>query len=296
MLKASIFIVLGIVAGAGLATLLDREPLPALDAGNTTIVADAGAGDALVARIAALETALIEETERRAALEAGFSRLAEQLGGLATTATDTPVGEIPNEGIVINAAVEGVRGPMGTRFAAMREQRSPEYLLTQLVEAGFSADQAQSLVDRQSQMRLDMMNASYEARRQGERIDSRAVQREADAELRGELGDDAYTRYLEAMGQPTSVSIFEVIDSSAGQTAGLQSGDEIVGYNGERVFSLRDLQALTIAGEPGETVPVDVLRDGQSMQLYISRGPLGITGGGRGRNFGFVEALPVSPP
>ncbi len=293
MLKAALFIVFGVVAGAGLATLLDREPMPDFGAGATAINANLGPDGDLRRRLAALEAALAEETSRREGLEAGLAQLEEQLGGLASqeTAGATSITNL-NEDIVINSAVEGVTGPRGTRFAAIREMRSPENRLNRLIEAGFSPEQAQSLIDREAQMRMDMMNASYEARRQGESFNPMDVQRESQADLRAELGTDAYERYLEATGQPTSVNVFEVIDNSAGQAAGLQPGDEIVGYNGARVYSLRDLQALTIDGEPGESVAVDIVRDGQPMQIYMPRGPLGITGGGRGRGTATAVYVP----
>lgn len=293
MLKAALFIVLGVVAGAGLATLLDREPMPDVGLGATVLDTDAGGDRDLNRRLAALEAALVAETAHRESLEANLSRLEEQLAGFASQETEdaTAVAEL-NEGIVINPAIEGIMGPRGARFAAMREMRSPENRQSRLIEAGFSPEQAQSLIEREAQIRMDMMNASYEARRQGERFNPFEIQLEAQAELRTELGTDAYERYLEATGQPTSVNVFEVIDNSAGQTAGLQPGDEIVGYNGERVFNLRDLEAQTIAGEPGETVPVDILRDGQPMQIYMPRGPLGITGGGRGRGTASAVFIP----
>ena len=63
-----------------------------------------------------------------------------------------------------------------------------------------------------------------------------------------------------------------------------QPGDEIVAYDGKRVFDVGELNALTLEGTPGESVVVDVRRDGQNVQLVMPRGPLGITGGGfRGR-------------
>lgn len=284
MLKPSLFIVLGVVVGAGLVTLLDREPMPDLGAGGVALVTDTNREGDLTQRLAALEAALAEEAGRRASLEANLSRLEEQLDGLASTqrTDETTIAEL-NEGVLINTAVEDMIGPRGTRFAAMREQRSPEYRQNRLIEAGFAPDQAQWIIERESQMRMDMVNAQYEARRTGEPVNPATGYRETLAGLRADLGDDGYTRYLEATGQQTSISVFEVLESSPGQAAGLQPGDEIVGYDGERVFSQLDLQALTVAGEPGETVAVDILRDGQPMQIYMPRGPVGITGGGRGR-------------
>jgi hypothetical protein len=53
-------------------------------------------------------------------------------------------------------------------------------------------------------------------------------------------------------------------------------GDEIRTYAGQRVFNQRDLNALMLAGTPGEVVATTVVRDGQTLQLYVTRGPLGL--------------------
>ena len=71
----------------------------------------------------------------------------------------------------------------------------------------------------------------------------------------------------------------------AAQAAGLQTGDEVIAYAGERVFNISDLNQLILEGAPGQTVVVDVLRDGQQIQVYVPRGPIGITGG-RGGGMG----------
>jgi hypothetical protein len=49
------------------------------------------------------------------------------------------------------------------------------------------------------------------------------------------------------------------------------------------VFDLRDLNRLTFEGEPAQPVIVEVLRDGQRIQLVLPRGPIGITAGRFGR-------------
>ena len=64
-----------------------------------------------------------------------------------------------------------------------------------------------------------------------------------------------------------------------GRPAGLQPGDEIVSYDGKRVFDMRELNAFTLEGRAGESVVVDVRRDGRTVQLVMPRGPIGITGG-----------------
>ncbi len=299
MRPAILFVAIGLIAGIAVASWVGRNPLPGIDAdvgrGGVAAVTTTSSDRAIVERLAALERRLADETERRVALESSLAALTERLGpdGVA------PLADNDAAPLDLNEIDRPNRAQSFAAFRAqMREQASPDYRRDQLIAAGFAPDQAQGLIDRESQIRLEIMNASYEARRQGETFNPLGVQQALQMELRAELGDDGYARYLEATSQPTSVGVAEVLENSAGQLAGLQAGDEIVGYNGERVFNLLDLQALTFAGEPGETVAVDVMRDGQPMQLYISRGPLGITGGGfrgpRGAVFG--AASPVFVP
>jgi S1-C subfamily serine protease len=59
----------------------------------------------------------------------------------------------------------------------------------------------------------------------------------------------------------------------------LQPGDEIVRYDGTRVFNISDLNRQTMLGEPGESVVVDITRDGMPMQVVMPRGPIGVSTG-----------------
>jgi S1-C subfamily serine protease len=104
--------------------------------------------------------------------------------------------------------------------------------------------------------------------------------------LRDELGDADYERYLEALNRPTSVGVRDVLASSPAEKAGLQPGDQVTAFGGKRVFDMSDLNRLVLEGEPGQMVAIDVLRDGQPVQLYVPRGPIGITGGGFARGPG----------
>jgi S1-C subfamily serine protease len=74
----------------------------------------------------------------------------------------------------------------------------------------------------------------------------------------------------------------DVLASSPAEKAGLQAGDQIVSYAGTRVFDMRELESLTRQGNPGEAVTVEVKRNGQSVQVQVQRGVLGVEGGGRG--------------
>lgn len=96
--------------------------------------------------------------------------------------------------------------------------------------------------------------------------------------LRSELGDADFAQYLEAVGRPTEVWVGAVFSGSAAEQAGMLANDRIVSYDGHRVFGAMELTPLALEGDPGGPVIVDILRDGQPMQLVLPRGPLGIMG------------------
>jgi membrane-associated protease RseP (regulator of RpoE activity) len=164
---------------------------------------------------------------------------------------------------------------MRTRFRDREGQRregSERGFVQSLIAAGFTADRAEWITRRTEELRMEALQAQYDAQRGG-----RPVQP-------AELGDADYERYLQAAGRPTAIPVRDVLASSPAERSGLQPGDEIVAYGGKRVFDMSELNALTLEGVPGESVIVDVRRAGQSVQLVMPRGPLGVTGGGfRGR-------------
>ena len=130
---------------------------------------------------------------------------------------------------------------------------------------------------------MDSLRSRYEAERSGESLDWNQYRYAGGDALRAELGDADYERYLEANQRSTSITISSVIESSPAQSVGLQSGDEIVRYDGERVFSMTDLTRQTMQGQAGENVVIDIMRNGLPMQVVVPRGPVGITGGRRSR-------------
>jgi S1-C subfamily serine protease len=128
---------------------------------------------------------------------------------------------------------------------------------------------------------MEALQARYEAERTGDATSFFQSHTAASDALRNELGDADYERYLAANGRPTSIAVSTVLDSSPAQRAGLRPGDEIVSYDGKRIFSMSDLSRQTMQGQAGEQVVVDILRDGVSMQVVVPRGPIGISGGRR---------------
>lgn len=95
-------------------------------------------------------------------------------------------------------------------------------------------------------------------------------------DIRLELGDDTYDRYLYASGRPNRIAVGTVIPTSPAEQAGFKTGDVIKSYGGERVFSSGQLVNLRSEGDIGAPVVVEIIRNGELMQITMPRGPMGV--------------------
>jgi len=283
MKKALLLVAAGLGVGLAVALWMQTENgLPAV-VRVTPAVSGGAAGDSSAgdARLKALETSLNAEVEQRAALEARVTALSDELAalrarpGAANASAPAERNANPQPGADAGAPPFARGGPF------RRDAQGGQ--VEALVAAGFPPDRAAWIEHRTSELRMQALQAQYDAQRQGKPFDP-GQGFNGDGTLRSELGDNDYERYLKAMGRPTSVGIQGVLASSPGERAGLKPGDEVVAYDGKRVFDLRDLNTLTFEGTAGESVTVSVRRDGQTVHLTMPRGPIGIVGGGfRGR-------------
>lgn len=284
MLKTLAFVIAGLIAGFALAFwFLPGAPTAASDLTTSAVAPDgpANGASASTARLASLEDALAAEVEQRVALEARLGELAAEVEALRASAARSSDTRDASEGRVLDEATrqalrERVRNA-GPPSADEIERRQ----IDRLVAAGFAPDRAEWINRRTQELRVQQMQAQYEATREGRPLDP-AVQLGVERTLRNELGDAEYERYLQALNRPTNVDVLQVLASSPAERAGLKPGDQIVAYNGARVFDVQELTALTFQGSPGESVVVEIRRDGQPLQLVVPRGPLGVTGGFRG--------------
>jgi hypothetical protein len=224
-------------------------------------------------RIASLEQAVSDERQARQWLQEEVLYLTEELALLS--GGDDPASQ-PD--VDIEQPAEDSRS---ARREDYRRRYSEEGRIEALIEAGFLPSQASLIVRREAELQMDALQARYDAERSGDPVDYFRSRNAGNDALREELGDADYERYLEANNRSTSISISSVIDSSPAQAAGLRSGDEIVRYDGERVFSMTDLTQQAIEGVPGQNVAVDIVRNGVPMQVVMPRGPVGISGGRR---------------
>ncbi len=261
-------LVIGFVAARSM-NFTDRPPASeSSQAAATSFDADRPVDE----RITALENAVSIERHARQLLQEEVLILNEILDEMREPEV------IPESVDGSEAAEQSERDRRGSQTRDRRLIRSER-----LVGAGFTESEAQWILHRESELQMEALQTRYDARRAGESVDYFGSRANYGSALRQELGDAGYERYLEANGRPTQVAISSVFEGSPALAAGLQPGDQIMSYDGRRVFSMDEITALTMQGQAGENVVVDISRDGTLMQLAIPRGPLGVTGGRRYR-------------
>lgn len=280
MSKTITAIAISLIAGFAAAVWLMRDG-PAGDSESST---DLSAGTfepamPIEERLLRLEQVTAEERDARLVLEDQLRALIEEIERIddsgprvfadrAAAEEDAPARRQPEQ--------------RGRRDFVSLVRNFQERRLNDLVEGGFAEDEARRILKQESEAQYKAMQAAYDAQRRGEAVDSLSAMSRPQSLLRAELGDSDYERYLQAQGQATSIQVTRVLDSSPGSQAGLQPGDQIVSYGGERVFDVNELRELTLQGRAGEDVVIEIERDGVRMQLNVPRGPVGINGTGAG--------------
>lgn len=255
--------------------LTDRNPPPVQRTPANPVIAPStfDATAPIEERIAALEEALGVERQARHLLQEELVVLTAELESLSDG--DMRISDAVEEPVATAEQSVAAR-------QSRRRRNNPEQRIERMIDAGFTPSEAERILRRESEMQMQALQARYEARRAGE--PGRFSNPGAGATtMREELGDDGYERYLTANGRPTQIAVSAVLEGSPALRAGLQPGDEIVTYDGRRVFNMNEITALTMQGEPGQNVIVNISRGGVPMQISMPRGPLGITGGRRFR-------------
>jgi hypothetical protein len=269
MLKTLLLVVFGAAVGFMVAFWHQSDPAFVAESSSDAVEARPEGDGIDRARLAALERALAAQAEDRAELEARVDELAVELAALRRAEPPTATERVLESDVV--AEPPRSRRASGPRADVPRQ-------IERLIAGGFSPDRAAWIDRRTQELRMQALQAQYDAQRDGRPFEPGAAGGER--ALRAELGEADYERYLQAVGRPTSVGVQGLLASSPAERAGLTTGDEIVSYDGQRVFDLRELNALTLTGTAGESVVVEVRREGQTLQLVMPRGPIGIFGGG----------------
>ena len=185
----------------------------------------------------------------------------------------------------LNAAIAVQKA--GTLIAAPRDAETPGSDETPLVGldallyAGIDTGTATWLQEQIDAMEMDELWLTDRATREGWRGSGRYLKekraiRARLASLRDELNnDDTWDRLLYATNRKNRVILQHIMHNSPAEQYGLQEGDNIISYNGQRIFTSGELLTATTEGQTGTTVLVEVERDGQRLNLSLPSGPIG---------------------
>jgi membrane-associated protease RseP (regulator of RpoE activity) len=286
MMKGFVLIVLGLLIGLVVAMSFnqdfgsEQQRLAPVSGGSIEDV------DALRAHV---DQQIAAIDQRLSVLGRAVDDLSEQLAPVEMPPVEAPRALRDGDNIR-----QSGRTPAPIRDPSIIQRLRARQLATQqddpdrILAAGFTQDRIDRLDRRVEELQMAARQAQPEAGGAGASVafdpllpipaQAMMSMTEPHSLLRPEIGDDEYERYLQAKGRTTTVAISQVLASSPAEQGGLREGDEIVAYGGERVFSLLDLRSLAANRTSGESVLVEIKRDGQTMQLAVSGGDMGIDG------------------
>lgn len=228
-------------------------------------------------QIRLLTAKVAAETAKRQQLEEQVAALGTQLAALAggapaaEPAASASAPETANAHPIV-AAAPASDAHADTTLSAMERA---------LVAAGIDAATAADMKRRQDELAMDEIYLRDQATRE-QWLDSPRFKEELAAieaqrtSIRDEIGDDAYDRYLFAQGHTNRVRVDDVMLDSVAAQAGLQAGDIVLRYGDLRIFRPEDLVNETRAGRAGESIRLEIVRNGARLEVDVPRGPLGL--------------------
>jgi len=267
-------LLLGAIAGIAMTYRFDgQQPIPvtvsdvgmdhSVDFGNDAAAPHPMASAFLVSQAT--------DSERIEALEQQIALLSQRIEQLESDAVAQPAPVQP--GVPAATKTNAADSPISRGDRAMTTEN--------LVKAGIDEALAADIIRRKNEVDLQRLELRDRAIREGYLGSSQYsreldVLLERDVSLRNEIGDNAYDRYLFSSEQSNRVNIASVMQGSAADQAGLRKGDVILNYADQQLFKWNELQEATTRGVRGEYVNVTVMRNGQIINLWLPRGPLGV--------------------
>ena len=149
-----------------------------------------------------------------------------------------------------------------------------------LIDRGMNSSQASELKIYYEQLEMDRLYLRDQSIRESWGREKLAEAMQAlesrEDDLKSQLGESTYDAYLYAAGRSNRVEVTSVLEKGQAGMAGIMSGDQITRYDNQRIYNGFDLREATASGNIGDSVEVEIVRDGRTMQFYLVRGPLGI--------------------
>lgn len=224
---------------------------------------------------------LEEESLNRQRLEREVAELQSRVERLLTSAPPSPSeSDLADEAVEATALLEGARG-------LDPDDSTPGFRLEALVDLGVHPADAERLRELWSDVEMSKLELGVLAASEGWANSYRHNEalRDLDASVREELDDTAYDQYLYASRRPNRMVVRDVIEGSVAWEAGVRPGDAILRYEGERIFSDRELNLAISQGVIGENVRLEIRRGDSERSFVVPREPLGV-----------LSALTLDPP
>lgn len=234
-------------------------------------------------RLVEIETGLAREKLAREALAKEVAALKQAISAMPGTSLST-INELSN------STSPEEHGGATARNSTMGTEAGGEDPIRKMVALGVPPETAELVRRRNDQLNLARLQLQDRASREGWintdrfRDEYQNLDRQED-QLRREVGEESYDRFLFAMGQENRVRVEDVMVESPAAAAGLQPGDVLYAYDKKRVFSWPELRAAIAEGRSGEQVSVTIQRDNELREVYLPRGPMGVR----------LETVRVSP-
>ena len=268
IISLSLVAVIGIVIGLLLQSPESSTGSSTSSANNTM---QASTDETQPPALAELSQQLQQEIIAREALQKEVTILSEKLAALSPEDVQEPADDSAGNSTSATAPADATHN--STKSAWFNQQA--------LIDAGMAQTEAEQLKTRFEEMELAKLYLRDQAIREGwsggKRYREERKKLESKTEdIKQELGEDAYDAYLFASGQSNRVAVQSVLSGSAASNAGMLAGDQVLRYDGQRIYNWRDLRTATTQGDLTETISIQVFRENKQMEFYVQRGPLGI--------------------
>lgn len=190
---------------------------------------------------------------------------------------ERPSFELAREGDAAEQLGESLEPPRAEPQRGGRRRgryRTIEFDLGALERSGFEPDDIEWIHERWEQAELEKRTLQ-EIEDRGEDPPPGGGYSDIERELREDLGDGGYDAMLYATNRDNRVVLGRVQNDSVAHRAGLRNGSVVWSYDGERVFSPKELATLSTSGSRGEPVELVIVTDDGTERYFVERDPLG---------------------
>lgn len=237
----------------------------AIEAGEANTSNNSGTGGA-TRDFVKLNQLLQKEIRARQALERKFEALSDQIAELESNNRSFKTTDVEQLENIDEASSQS------TDNKWFNEQA--------LVDSGMTSSQTNELKTYFEQLELERLYLRDQSIREdweSEQLnDAMQLLTDKEDDLKSQLSESEYDAYLYASGQINRITVTSVLTGSEAGAAGILSGDYIIRYDNQRVYSGFQLHEATTSGSINDSVAVEVERDGATLHFYVPRGPLGI--------------------